>query len=88
MRFYLSGNLLRFSDYDQDIEIEGDTLQAGLQGLAERYPPLKPVLFDASDEVRGVHQIFLDGVAISGEDIRKGVARDADVTILTALAGG
>ena len=88
MKFYLSGNLMRFSDYDREIEVEADTVYGAILTLVERYPALKPVLLDRENYLRGVHQIFLDGAMISSEYLDMPVSPDADITILTALAGG
>lgn len=88
MKIYLSGNLLRFADYDREVDVEGDTIHAGLLGLTDRYPALRTVLFDSGGQVRGVHRIFLDGGAVGPEALTASVSADADVTIFTALAGG
>lgn len=88
MRFYLSGNLMRFTDYDREIDVEADTVHAAIMTLVDHYPALKPVLLDRGQDVRTVHQIFCDGEVILPEHLHTKVAPDADITILTALAGG
>ena len=79
---------MRFSDYDREIDVEADTVYAAIMTLVDRYPALKPVLLDREQDVRTVHQIFCDGEAIRAEHMHTKVAPNADVTILTALAGG
>ncbi|MCG8420805.1 MAG: MoaD/ThiS family protein [Proteobacteria bacterium] len=88
MRFFLSGNLLRFSNYHREIDVEAATIYEGIFGLINQYPDLRPVLLDGDDEVRGVHRLFLDGQPLAAEGLREAVPSEADVTILTAIAGG
>ena len=88
MRFYLSGNLMRFSDYEREVDVEADTIYSGIVALVDRYQDLRPILIDREGCVRDILQIFLDGEQITVEDLQNAGHPQANVTILTALAGG
>ena len=87
MRFFISGNLLRFSDFRNEIEVFAHTIEASLASLVARCPALEPVLF-GSGRLRQVHRLFLNGAQIEGADLGQPVGIDDEVTILTAIAGG
>ncbi len=88
MKFRLSGNLLRFSDFKNEVEIEAATVLTAILGLVERHPQLGPVLLDGSKNVRRLHRIFLNGDQVEVDELEKPVTKADEVTILTAIAGG
>lgn len=88
MRIYLSGNLIRFTEYHREVEVEAESVYDGLLALIRRYPELEPVLLDANREARALHRLFVDGEQVSAAALRDPVRPDASVSILTAIAGG
>ena len=88
MNFRLSGNLLRFSEFKNEVEVDAPTVTAGIHGLVGKYPALAPVLLDGEKKVRRLHRIFLDGNQLSPEELDAPVGPKSEVTILTAIAGG
>src|SRR5687767_1911684 len=46
MTIKLSGNLLRFSNFQNQIEVKAPNVIAGIQQLVETYPDLRKVLLD------------------------------------------
>ena len=90
MKFVLSGNLLRFCNFQNEIEL-GEipaTLRAGVDRLVSMYPALKQVLLDGRGNFRHVHRIFLNGELIDRDGLSRGANVGDELTILTAIAGG
>ncbi|WP_194837603.1 MoaD/ThiS family protein [Nocardia sp. XZ_19_369] len=88
MNFRFNGMLLRFVDYDRTVDITAGTLSDALCQLRDRYPRLRPVLWDSSGNLVQVHRLVLNGSIVDGaaEDTP---LQDTDrVEILTAVAGG
>jgi molybdopterin synthase sulfur carrier subunit len=88
MRVVVSGNLLRFTGYQRELDLDGATLGEALAGLVSRCPGLEPVLFDDRGEIRRVHQLFFNGEQLLEVRSDRAVLAGDEVAILTALAGG
>jgi molybdopterin converting factor small subunit len=82
------GILLRFTNYQNEIEIHGGTVREGLSALIERYPNLSEVLMDREGSVRPTHLIALNGEQISVDELDRPVTEDDRVDIVTAVSGG
>jgi molybdopterin converting factor small subunit len=88
MTFGFSGSLLRFTDYQREVQVEAATLGEALSTLATRLPALRPVLFDAQGTLRGVHRLFLNGQQLAHADLGQALAPTDRLDVLTAIAGG
>lgn len=88
MKFTLSGNLLRFTNFRTEIEVKEPTVEKCLEGLVRECPELKPVLMDADGRCRHVHRLFLNGDLLKFEEMGRGVSDQDECSILTAIAGG
>ena len=64
MKIRVSGTLLRFVDYEEDIDIEAATAGAALDALVARYPDLRSALHDAQGNVRAAHALFVNGESV------------------------
>lgn len=88
MKFHFSGTLLRFTDYQQDVELDAATVGAALTKLVETTPTLQPVLYDGHGKVRSAHRLFVNGESITDADLGKPLGPNDTLDILTAIAGG
>lgn len=88
MIIVLSGNLRRYTDFEDEIEIEAATIPKALAALAERFPGIEPVLFDGEGGVRSVHRLYLNGDVLETGDLDRALAPDDELGVLTAIAGG
>lgn len=88
MTFLFTGLLLRFVDYDRTTTIEASTLSEALRQLHERYPRLRPVLWDSSGRLVRVHRLLLNGELLQNPDHDRPLRDDDRVEVLTAVAGG
>jgi molybdopterin converting factor small subunit len=82
------GILLRFTNYENEIEVCGNTVRDGLALLADRYPTLREVLMDREGSVRATHFIALNGEQLSRDELDREAAEDDRVDIVTAVSGG
>ncbi|WP_433132914.1 MoaD/ThiS family protein [Micromonospora sp. CA-240977] len=82
------GILLRFTNYENEIEVGGATVREGLDQLAARYPNLRDVLSDREGAVRATHFIALNGEQLSVDELDREAVEDDRVDIVTAVSGG
>ncbi|QLH26326.1 MoaD/ThiS family protein [Streptomyces sp. Rer75] len=82
------GVLLRFTNYENDIEVGGATVRDGLTALTERYPNLAEVLLDREGSIRSTHLIALNGERLSRSELDRKATEDDRVDIVTAVSGG
>lgn len=82
------GILLRFTDYQNEIEVDGKTVRDGLDQLTDMFPRLREVLMDREDTVRATHFIALNGEQLSEDELDREAAEDDRVDIVTAVSGG
>ncbi|WP_262697410.1 MULTISPECIES: MoaD/ThiS family protein [Streptomyces] len=82
------GVLLRFTNYENEIDIGGATVRAGLTALTERYPGLAEVLLDREGSIRPTHLIALNGEQLSPGELDREATEDDRVDIVTAVSGG
>jgi sulfur-carrier protein len=88
MKFKLAGNMLRFSNFQKEIEIAAVTVETAVQSLVEHCPDLRPVLLDGEGRVRQVHRLFLNGEMLPPHELGRQVGSQDEVAIITAIAGG
>ncbi len=86
MRFFLSGNLMRFANFQREVEVRAGTVQEGLEVLLAQHPSLREILLDGAGQVRGVHKLFLDGEPL--DSLAQAVSDRTEVAVVTAIAGG
>jgi sulfur-carrier protein len=82
------GILLRFTNYENEIEVACATVRDGLVQLTNRYTNLREVLMDREGAVRGMHLIALNGEQLAVGELDREVSPDDRVDIITAVSGG
>jgi sulfur carrier protein ThiS len=82
------GILLRFTNYENEIEVGGSTVRDGLVQLTDRFPNLREVLMDREGSVRATHFIALNGEQLAGPELDREASEDDRVDIVTAVSGG
>lgn len=91
MKFEFSGALYRFVDYSREVDVPGETLQEGLDGLIEQYPRLRRTLLDQNGAVGKSHQLFINGQQLDRSELSPSdmAMKSSDVVyVLTAITGG
>ncbi|QFT99052.1 hypothetical protein FIU85_17190 [Roseovarius sp. THAF8] len=74
------GSLARFTDDAREVEVEAENLRQLLDGLAQKYPGLKPQLD------RGV-SVSIDG-RVYNDNWFQPIRPDSEVVLLARLKGG
>lgn len=88
MRILLSGNLRRYTAYEDEIELDASSVSSAIRCLVTRFPDLQNVLYDAEGKLRSVHRIHLNSEVIAPEQIDAPTKSSDEIGILTAIAGG
>jgi len=89
MLIRLSGTLLRFADYQKELQIDAPTLKEGIDQLAARFPEIGKALFDAkTGQVRASHRLFVNGDPVEKGSFGRTIGGEDVVDILTAVTGG
>lgn len=88
MTVKVRGILMRFTDYQSEVTVGGETVRAGLMDLCDRFPGLSNVLLDRTGEVRPTHLLALNGETLTPEQLDSPACEDDRVDIVTAISGG
>lgn len=84
----VSGNLRRYTSFEQEVRLDATSLEGALEALVARYPGLRPVLYDGDGKLRSVHRLFLNGELLDVGHGDRALAPTDELGILTAIAGG
>jgi hypothetical protein len=87
MMIKLSGNLLRFSNFQNEIEVNAPSVLAAIGLLADEFPLLRRVLLDPNGGPRASQRLFLNGGLLAPYDIDRPVGQADELSILTAVGG-
>lgn len=88
MKVKVRGILMRFTDYQSEVTVDGDTVRDGLMNLCEKFPGLSDVLLDREGGVRPTHLVALNGDTLEHEQLDSPAGDDDRVDIVTAVSGG
>ena len=88
MKVVLSGNLRRYTAFEGEVQLDATGIAEALDALVERYPDLKPVVYDADGKLRSVHRLYLNGDVLEVGDTDHDLGPADELGILTAIAGG
>ena len=88
MTIVLSGNLRRYTSFEGEVELDALSVSKALDALVDRFPDLKPILYDATGKPRSVHRLYLNGEVLEVGDTDHALAPTDELGILTAIAGG
>ena len=88
MKVRFSGTLLRFDDYQKEIEMEASSPKELLAKVAAEYPKLGQALFDGEGKMRGLHRLFLNGEQVDAGALESQAKPTDELEIVTAIAGG
>lgn len=84
----LSGTLLRFTEFQKELQIDAPTLKAGIDKLVEQYPDVGKQIYDANGQMRATHRLFINGESVDRSQMGRELAKDDVVDIMTAITGG
>ena len=81
--------LRKFTQNQAQVQIQGETIGAGIQSLAEQFPALKAQILDGQGNLRSFVRVYLgeeDIKSLQGDETP--LADGAEVSIIPAIAGG
>jgi molybdopterin synthase sulfur carrier subunit len=71
-----------------EVWVEGDTLQECLDAVEARYPGFRDLISDADGQLSDFVRLFVNGAPVDTAELDVHVARDAEISVLAAIAGG
>lgn len=88
MKIVSSGPILRFMDYQKEVDVDAATVGDGLTRLVEAYPDLRRMLYDSSGRLQSYHKLYLNAERLSDRELERQVRANDELQIVTAVAGG
>ena len=80
--------LYQFTDGQQTVDVEGNTVGRVLRNLAERFPFIREKLFDSSDNLLSYIAVFVNRENVAEEELAR-TAKDGDeINIIILVSGG
>lgn len=73
---------------EEKIQVEGSTVRACVEAVAERYPGFRELIFDPRGNLNRFVRLFLDGEGVPSDALVRSVGESDEVEILSAIAGG
>jgi molybdopterin converting factor small subunit len=78
----------RFTAGQERVEVEGQTVGECLRNLLDRYPDLKPQLFDGRGSLQKTVEIYLNMASAYPDELARPTADGDQIHITLMLAGG
>ncbi len=88
MKFRFSGNLLRYVDFHREVEVQGYTVEEGVNNLSEKFPGFDRIIHDSEGHIRMLHRLHLNGELLNPDDYGQPVTSEDVIGVLTPIAGG
>ena len=81
--------LRSYTDGQVDIRVDGQNVGEALDSLAEKFPPLRPHLFNGDGKLRPFVNLFVDSQNVKDLDgLATPLADDTRVLLVPSIAGG
>jgi adenylyltransferase/sulfurtransferase len=88
VRINLSPLLSKYSDDQQEVEVDGSTVGQCLDHLVKRFPDIKQRLFNSQGELHNHIDVYVNGKSAYPEELTHPVKSGDELYILFILAGG
>ncbi len=80
--------LYQFTDSQQTVEVEGNTVGQVLRNLAEQSPFIREKLFDSSDNLLSYISVFVNRENVAEEELARTVKDGDEINIIILVSGG
>ena len=77
-----------YTDDHNEVDVPASTVREAVEAVAERYPKLRPHVFDAQGQIRRHFNIFVNGEHIRTLNGVDTVLKEGDKVILMASSAG
>jgi molybdopterin converting factor small subunit len=92
MKFKFSGTLLRFVDYQKELELTNvQTLHTAINQLLELHPDLRNIMIDGEGRVRKVIRVSVNRTVVDASSegaLKTALTSSDEVSLFTAIVGG
>lgn len=90
MRILLPDVLRAYAGHEEEVVVEGATVEAGLRALVVKHPALRRHLYADNGVLRGYVNVFLneDDVRMLAERMSTSAQTEDTVMIIPSVAGG
>lgn len=78
----------QYTDGQEIVEANGNTVGECLKDLVNQYPGLEKEIFDKNGNLLSVLEIYLNGASAYPDELKKDVKDGDEIHLLTMLAGG
>ncbi|MFP8875957.1 MAG: MoaD/ThiS family protein [Myxococcota bacterium] len=72
----------------ESVDVEGSTVRACVQAVADAFPGFGEQVFDAAGDVHRFVTLFVNGVEVDRGAIDQSIEASDEVEVLAAIAGG
>ncbi|WP_204031801.1 MoaD/ThiS family protein, partial [Sinosporangium siamense] len=84
----VSGSMLRFTDYESVLTVEGGTLRAALDHVIAAHPAMAEVLYGRDGALRRTFRVCLNGEVLGKDPLDTPIGPADHVDLLLAISGG
>lgn len=77
-----------YADNNSEIDVPASTVREAVEAVAERYPKLRPHVFDSEGKIRRHFNVFVNGVHVRDLNGVDTVLKEGDKVILMASSAG
>jgi len=81
-------HLQQFTNYQEQVEVNGATIGECLSDLAKRYPGIDKVIFDEQGKLISYVYVLINGKPHYPTDLSKSINDGDEISIALLLAGG
>jgi molybdopterin converting factor small subunit len=84
----VSSLLRKYIDWQESVEVKGDTPLECLHALETQFPSIKRLLYDKEGKLRPQFWFFVNGQKINANELAKPLKDGDELMILLAISGG
>ncbi|MFC1533717.1 MoaD/ThiS family protein [Thermodesulfobacteriota bacterium] len=78
----------QYTDGLETIDVEGKTVSECLQHLIDKYPPLEKEIFQKTDKLSPIIEVYVNGESAYPDELAKQVKDGDKIHLIYMLAGG
>jgi molybdopterin synthase sulfur carrier subunit len=80
--------LRRFTNGEQEVEVEGKTVGECVESLIRKYPDIESSLLDKTGNLLKVVEVYVNGESAYPEELAKPIKDGDNIHLVLMLAGG
>jgi molybdopterin converting factor small subunit len=80
--------LLQYTDNNEEIEVDGGTVDECLKYLVRQYPPIRDILYDKNGKLHSYVGIYVNGEDIYPDEQGRAVRNGDKINVIYMITGG